>query len=133
MAGTVVETRTYLDHGKKIQVELYCVGDASNGSIPNTAITGLEGFYIYSAEAWPKAGGTAPDAADVTLTDVELEDVLGGNGVGLIHATAKQSTLPEIAFMTLNFYQLIKGTLTFAVANQTTNSATYYVRFTFTK
>lgn len=133
MAGTVTETRRYRDHGEKIEVEFYCVGDAADGSVPNTTINDLEGYYFYSAESWPKSGGTAPDAANVTVTDAEGEDLLGGNGTNLIHATAKQTCLPKAAFMALNFYPIIKDSLTLAVANQATASATYYIRLTFNK
>lgn len=63
---------------KVIVIKITCVGDESDGSVPNTSIAsssipGLPsdyyrmGFYIY--DAWVVVGGTAPDAADVAITD----------------------------------------------------------------
>ena len=86
-AGTVTVSQYYLSQDQKVMIiKLACVGDASDGSVPDTAITsssvssGLPsdyyrmGFYIF--DVWAIAGSvTAPDAADVTITDTNARTI----------------------------------------------------------
>lgn len=110
-------------------IKFVCTGDSSNGSIPNTDIDStfyalIKGTYLYSVTAYPTSGGTAPDAADVTVTMDGL-DLLGGKGVNLIHATATYSTAPYNALMVSYFFPLITSLPTVAVANEATASCNY--------
>jgi hypothetical protein len=119
-------------------VTLVCTGDSSSGSIPAINIAAsymavVEGtHYLYLVNAYPTADGTAPDAADVSVT-MAGEDLLGGKGANLIHATAKQGTIPYSTFMTNYRYPIITGQLAVAVANQATESANYTVELIFVR
>lgn len=89
----------------------------------------IKGKKLNMVEAFPTVGGTAPDAADVTVKDSDGLDLLGGGGVNLIHATAKYSTYPVINGQASTIP--IRGALTIGVANQATASATFTIRLTF--
>jgi len=119
-------------------LKFVCTGDAANGSIPDTAISAailaeIEGHYFYTASAYPTAGGTAPDAADVQIVDANGEDLLGGKGINLIHATAKQTVFPYSAFQTENYAPAVINNLTMKVANQATPSANYTIELVFAR
>jgi hypothetical protein len=77
-AGSVTVTKEYLSLDEKVLIlKLACVGDAANGSVPATTIgsnqigIGVEyylvGFYLY--DMWVEVGATAPDAANIAITD----------------------------------------------------------------
>lgn len=89
----------------------------------------IENLRLNMVEAFPTSGGTAPDAADVTVDDSDGLDLLNGNGVNLIHATDKKSTYPEIDGQPAVYP--IRGALTIGVANQGTASANFTLRLTF--
>ena len=127
-----------------------CIGDVSNGSIPNTdtsaaLTTFIKGWYLYKVEAFPTSGGTAPDAADVMIYDSDGLDLLGSEdggttayaGLTLIHATLKRTCLPNLylprAGLHVNFYHPIASVLTLDVDNQGTASADYTIVLTFVK
>lgn len=134
-AGSCVQTdTTYLD-GSTV-VKLVCTGDSSNGSIPTITIDmdniALGKHFLYQVITYPTSGGTAADAADVTVT-MNGQDLLGGKGVNLIHATATQDTLPYSTFMSLYRYPMIYAALTLAVANQATASANYTIELVFVR
>jgi len=128
-------------------VTFACTGDASDGSIPDTAISTanmaeLGGMYLYQVRAWPTAGGTAPDAADVFILDAHSEDYLGSadggttagtRGANLIHATLPKSARPYSYFMSADHYFPVTSTLTLRVANQATHSANYTLELVFVR
>lgn len=125
--GTVTETVTKYLRGDSRYVEVLftCVGDASDGTIPDTAMSfSAKGWYLYNVEVDP--GATAPDAADVLIKNAAGRDLLDGLGTNLIHATATQSLSDSMPF-----FELITGALTLDVDNQATVSATYTVKLTF--
>jgi hypothetical protein len=145
MPGTVLQSNiTDFANGFKV-IRFECTGDASNGSIPDTAINAanmqlIKGIsYLYSVSAYPTAGGTAPDAADVFILDANGEDLLGSadggttakNGLNLIHATLKKTTFPYSAYMAREYFPAIINTLTLKVANQATINATYTIELVF--
>lgn len=142
-AGTVTVTRKAIVPQYIEQVIFTCVGDASNGSIPNTAITQeilryINGMYLYCVTADP--GATQPDAADVFILNARSEDLLGsadnstaGNGANLLHATLTRTTLPKLYLPGVNFYPVVDGLLTLQVSNQGTVDATYVITLTFVK
>lgn len=120
-AGSCTETtKNYI--GGATVISLACTGDASDGSIPiqtiSTAALGLvQGTsYLYQVVAYPTSGGTAPDAADVTVT-MNGQDLLGGKGVNLIHAANTQDTFPYSTFMS-------SGTVTMSGAKTCTATCT---------
>lgn len=134
-AGTVTVSGSWQDrYGTQMYVvKFVCTGDAANGSIPTTTIpdsimSEIKGMFLYIVSAYPTAGGTAPDAADITVLDGTF-DVLGAKGVNLIHATARQDVYPYSTFMSNWRYWPITGGLSLAIANQATNSANYTVEF----
>uniref|UniRef100_A0A6M3XQT5 Uncharacterized protein n=1 Tax=viral metagenome TaxID=1070528 RepID=A0A6M3XQT5_9ZZZZ len=89
----------------------------------------IRGKSLKIVEAFPTVGGTAPDAADVTVKDSDGLDMLNGNGVNLIHATNTQSTYPMIDSVPAIYP--IRGALTISIANQATASANFTIRLTF--
>lgn len=138
MAGAVTVSKYQLSQDKKVLViKLACVGDASNGSVPNTTIVNADlmpvddedyhidytkaGFSL--TELWVTIGATAPDEAGITITDALAcqlyteADVIPGAG-----AYNKGSVTKT----------LVTSALTVAVANQATASATYdiYLKLT---
>lgn len=136
MAGSVVQTNTdWKEFGTGSMITLACTGDSSDGSIPSTTVdvSHLKGkFYLYQVVAFPTSGGTAPDAADVTVT-MDGQDLLGGKGVNLIHATATQDVFPYSTFMSSWRFPLITSNLTLAVANQATASANFTILLKFVR
>jgi hypothetical protein len=118
-----------------MKIKLTCTGDASNGTIPATVINtlaniadvDLRGKKLYEAKAYP--GGTAPtDATDVTITDEDGIDLLGGRGADLVDATSKT----YIAVGPASTYQpaLITGNMTLNISNQAVHSAVFYIILT---
>ena len=99
--------------------------DSSNGVTVSQYILGKR---LNAVEAFPTVGGVAPDAADITVKQNGL-DILGGNGINLIHATDTKSTYPMIdGFPAL---YPIRSELTIGVANQVTNAAQFTIKMTF--
>lgn len=123
-----------------IKIKLLCTGSSVDGSLPAAQgvistdyMAKLEGkFYFYEAKAYPTPGGTAPDAADVTVT-MDGQDLLGGKGVNLIHATATYDTFPYSGFMSSYRYPLITNTLTVGVANEATVNCNYTLELIFAR
>lgn len=127
-----------------------CIADSAAATIPNTDTNSsntafIKGWYLYSVEAFPTTGGTAPDAADVMIYDADGLDLLGSEdggttayaGLALIHATLKRRVLPNLylprAGLHVNFAPIITGALTLDVDNQATNSANFTVVLTFVR
>ena len=122
-AGTVTVSEYRYAKGQSMTIKLACVGDASNGSVPETTIdsnnlseaywTGK--YYLY--EVWVEAGtGTAPDAADLTITMDEGEELFDQDSV--IPATGTTEG-------TVTKYRLVTGKMTITVANQDTGGGEY--------
>jgi hypothetical protein len=129
-----------------IKVTFTCTGSSIDGSIPNTAISMptmksliLGKKHLYTVAAYPTAGGTAPDAADVFILDANGEDLLGSvdggttanKGANLIHATLKKTTLPYSGYLAQHYYPPVVNTLTLKVANQGTVNANYTIELFF--
>lgn len=152
-AGTVTQlTReNYPDSDLHIKKLIFlCTGDAADGSVPNTATSTpntsfIKGMRLFQVEAYPTAGGTAPDAADVFILDADGMDLLGSvdgsttayRGLNLIHATLKYATNPDLYRLGqtshVDYYPLITGALTLKVKNQATVNANYTIVLTFIK
>ena len=134
-AGSCTQTDTTYIDGATV-IKLVCTGDSSNGSIPTITIdmsnVALGKQYLYQVYAYPTAGGTAPDAADVAVI-MNGQDLLGGKGVNLIHATATQDTFPYSTYMSMYRFPAVKAALTLTVANQSTASANYTLELVFVR
>ena len=135
--GTCVESVSSYTGGHTY-VDLACTGSTVDGSVPTQTISTaamalIQGtHYFYRVVVKPTAGGTAPDAADVTI-NMDGQDMLGGKGVNLIHATATQDTLPYSTFMSSYRYPPAKNTITVGFANQATTSANFTVSLEFVR
>lgn len=128
-----------------------CTGHSSGGAIPDIDTSAantkwIKGWYLYSIEAFPTSGGTAPDAASVLIGTTSGLDLLGAEdgitetayaGLNLIHATSPRITLPNVylprAGLHANYYPIIAGTLTLKVTDQATSSADYTIVWTFVR
>lgn len=134
MAGTVTQGNVKKT-GDCIRVlEFLCVGDAADGSVPDTPITeantrDLRGYGLDQVQVNP--GTPAPDEANVLIKDTYGIDMLGGNGTALIHATTSKGTVP--ATDSQSKVQPIFETLTLSIENQATASAQYSIRLIFTR
>ena len=138
-AGSCTETvASYV--GGSVTVTFACTGGTAGeaGTIPTQTVSDaamalVKGvMYLYQVKAYPTVGGTAPDAADVTV-NMDGMDLLGAKGVNLIHATATQDTFPYSAFMTQYRFPPVTNTITMAVANQATASANFTIELIFVR
>jgi len=146
-AGSCSQALTRIGYQGNVKVvKFLCTGDASDGSIPNTAIatanmTEVKGMYLYTVSAYPTSGGTAPDAADVFILDAAGEDLLGSadggttanKGANLIHATLKKTTLPYSYYLSQAYFPAVTSGLTLKVSNQATHSANYTIEMVFAR
>lgn len=146
-AGASVTQTVTVFPGGMVQIKFICTGDDGTGAIPDTAIstanmkTILGSHYLDQVRAYPTAGGTAPDAADVFILDANGEDYLGSadggttanKGANLIHATLPKSTGPYSYNMSSYWFFPVTNTLTLKVSNQETASANYTIELTFVK
>jgi hypothetical protein len=89
-------------------------------------------YYLYTVTAYPTSGGTAPDAADIAVLQ-NSEDLLGGKGVNLLHATATYTTFPYSSFMSTYRFPMIVSALTLTLANQATVSANFTIELIFVR
>lgn len=135
-AGSCTETVYDEKPSGVVVVKLDCTGDSGNGSIPTISLSSnamaLIKYSYYFLGVIVDPGATQPDAADVTVNMLGM-DLLGGKGVNLIHATSTQDVLPYSTFLSAYRYLPIIDSVTFAVANQSTVSATYTAYLMFVK
>jgi hypothetical protein len=114
-----------------------CVGDDTTGAIADTDIadgeTGITlegpiGWCLYKVIADP--GTTTPDDdTDVIIKDTGGNDLLNGNGTGMLDATATNATHPAIDGQAAR--QPIIGTITLDVNGQTAVDALYVITLIF--
>lgn len=123
-AGTVTVSRSHLSKDASVLViKLACVGDASNGSVPATALsaaalsTAFTGYYYQQGfsltEVWTVAGTPAPDEAGVTITD-DISAALYTEADVIAASGTTEGTVTS---------HVVTGLLTVTVANQATASA----------
>lgn len=135
-AGSVTVSEYYNSRDESTLVlKLACVGGTAGdaGTIPSTTIPetwhySKRGYYLYLVTTVPGAV-TAPDAADVSVTNAIGQNLLSTDGTNLIHATDTQSGTPLVD----GLFPLVDGTLTVTVANQATESATWDIYLYFVK
>jgi hypothetical protein len=124
-------------------LKFVCTANSGTGGLPDQTITAapLAGYYLYTVSAYPTAGGTAPDAADVFVLDANGEDLLGSTdggttankGANLIHATLKKTTWPYSTYLSAPYFPPVLNTLALRVANQSTNSANFTIELVFVR
>jgi hypothetical protein len=136
-AGSCTQSAVADAGSRYVLIKFVCTGASDDGSIPATPISAAnmkliqDKTRLLSVMAYPTSGGTAPDAANVTLT-MNGQDLLGGAGANLIHATATQDAYPLNTGGDIRF-PLITNTVTLGVAAQATVSANYTIEATFGK
>lgn len=124
MAGTVTQAAT--KRGPVAVVELSCTGDSSDGSVPNTDITARMSGRLLALETNP--GSTAPTSNyDITIVDANGHDVLEGVGANR-HTSSTEKVSIVFSGTSVNPPVAADDVLTFKVANQNVNNATYIVR-----
>ena len=133
-AGSVSqgETTTYRDNMRIIT--LTCTADESDGSFPATdiAIGDADGFYLYEIRTAP--GATAPtDATDLTLTNSNGLDVLGGAGTDKIDATSSLRFFPKNTDGEYAFPAITETPLTLTITNNSVNAAVFTIEIVFVK
>lgn len=122
--GSVTQALGSMNYDTRVKVWIMSfTGDSSDGTVPATATTINIDGYVTMVVTDP--GGTAPtDNYDITLTDANGVDIMGGS-------LANRDTInTEQAFPLLdatNFVygpRYVSGTLTLTITNQSVNSAT---------
>lgn len=134
MAGTITSTLTQfgirnsaLGTNPGFLLTATCTADAADGSFPATVLarTGAElgstdGLYLQQVVTNP--GSTAPtDNWDMTITDVDGVDMLGGAGQNR-HTTTSQVCFPTITARPTS------GALTLNISGNSVNSAVIVVK-----
>lgn len=123
-AGTVTKAMTKFNNSMWV-LEFTCIGDSSNGSIPDTVTSDLSNyqFYIYRVIIESKAAdANVTNDSDVYIKDAYGTDLLSAGGVD------------QLDDSTINYIKLTNGgepvvsTLTLSVSNQSSASGKYYVR-----
>lgn len=144
MAGTVSQTLTDIKPAKGYagasdvlmkKLTFTCVGDASNGTIPDTdttaAITAaIKGMFVFMAIIEPGTPNPTADS-DVYLEDEFGIDLLGGGAVDELDATGNKHVYPLLDAK--GGSPPVIGTLTLDVDNQAVNSAQYNIHIIFSK
>ena len=142
MAGTVTITFEEYPILSKIcgrfpsmlQMNMACVADADDASVPETAISGADlervyGWWLFQVITVP--GTTGPtDDTDFTLKDKYAVDVLGALGTDAIDNADNNYLWPR--FNGAWTYPMT-GPLTLAVTNNSVNSAAFTVQLLFSK
>lgn len=129
-AGSCTQTAQWYGQDG-VKVTFTCTGDSENGSIPSYLLESyIKGMFLYDIIVQHTEGGTAPDAATVTLT-MNGRDLLGGKGADIIHPTETRDTVPYSVFMTNYKYQWITDSVTLAVTGQDTASADFTIALDF--
>lgn len=126
MAGTVTTTSRELiplgaSDGRPVLeiITLDATADSADGSFPATAISGGKVYGILQRLV-TNPGATAPtDNWDVTITDEDAFDVLGGAG-----ANRDTTTTEEAEIKMTTFQRVVANTLSVAITGNSVNSAT---------
>lgn len=128
MAGSVTLQSDKL-FGENREVVITCVGDASDGSVPETNLIGLAGYVYGSIAGWglwlvePVPGTTPPTAdSNVYLETEDGTDLLAGLGAGALDAANPNGIWPQIPVVPIG------SELNLVVDGQSVNSATYTIK-----
>ena len=122
MAGTAVWTRTSNFRGEKREVTWNgtFTGDASAGTVPNSTIKGMEGWYLERVVRYGGTGDDEPsaytfDIQDTGLNDLAIIDLAAG---GVTNDSNPGS-------VTLSQFPKINGDLTVIVGNLGNSNLAY--------
>lgn len=119
-AGTVTQALT------RVSATVYTIvytwtGDAADGTVPATASNWPIEGYVFLVVTNP--GGTAPtDNYDITLTDADAVDVMGGELANRDQTNSEQA-VPAVGSGVYGA-RWVSGTLTLNITNQNVVSAT---------
>jgi hypothetical protein len=136
-AGSCTQTPYRSTDGNVVMIQLLCTDSNPAGGFTTTISAENMNlikwkYYLYSVTTYPTSGGTAPDAADVTV-NMSGQDLLGAKGASLIHASATQDILPYSAFMTGYRFPAVIDDLTVGVSNQGKASANFTIDLLFVR
>jgi hypothetical protein len=122
-AGTV--TQTIAETGRDVRIiTLSWTGDASDGSVPSTAISWALADFVFLVVTNP--GSTAPtDNYDITLTDSDGVDIMGGEITNRDTSNTEQA-VPKIG--SVYGTRFVSGTLTFNLTGNIVAGATGTVK-----
>ena len=129
ITGTATRVPVRQGSPPMVLITLTCTADATAHTWPATVVNTLDnvstydlrGLKLYSVMAIPSAV-TAPTAAtDLTITDTNGVDLLGGKGTDFISDTAK--TWIPAGPSNYAFPALITGNITVTMSNNLVNSA----------
>jgi hypothetical protein len=133
MAST--ETATWTRPSGDLRIVTIVYKAHTDGSVQAVTLEAgfrrLFGWWLARARSWPTSGGTAPDAANVTVKDENGYDLFEGSGAGLIHATDPKAIPPLLNGAPA--LQAVHSDLVIAVAEQATNGAEFTLAFDFIK
>ena len=120
MAGTITQALTVLGHGDilnatKKELLISWVADASNGSVPQLAITNHDGWYLTGADTVPGVAVAPTANYDITLLNANSIDLADGS------LTNRAASTNETAIFTA---RIPSGGFAFTLANNVVNSAT---------
>lgn len=126
MAGTV--TITHKRRGQVRELTMVCVGDASDGTIPDTELPRIEG-QLHALQTKPAAGGMTSNY-DITIVDEDGIDVLQGAGANR-HATNAERV--PIVYSGTSIHPLVHGgrTLTLNVDNNSDTTSGVTIRLVY--
>jgi hypothetical protein len=120
MAGTVTVTHTQT--GRIGRIKVACVGDASGGTVPATALPPFAGLIVALRT---NPGATAPTSNyDITAPDEHGVDRLQGVGANR-HTTSSEEVAVVRAGTAIHPPVAFEDVLTYTVENQSVNSATW--------
>lgn len=132
-AGAVTQGAVQKEIANVRTLTFTCVGDASNGSIPDEDTTAANTRDLIGWELWKVQaiyGVTGPtDNSDVYIKDSNGVDLMGGYGENMLDNAAHNEAPPRIDGVAS--LQPVDGTLTLDVDNQSVNSATYVIKLFF--
>lgn len=124
MAGTVTITHTQV--GRVGRIKVACVGDASDGTVPATALPPFAGLLV-ALRTDP--GSTAPTANyDITLPDEHAVDRIQGVGANR-HTTSSEEVAIVRSGTAIHPPVAFEDVLTYTVANQAVASAIWVTEF----
>lgn len=127
MAGTVTLQHITIGHIRRIIATI--VADASDASVPATALPAIEGRLVAIAT---NPGATAPTANyDITVEDQHGADVLQGCGLNR-HTTNSERAAVVHASSSVHPVVGRQDTLTLKIANNAVNSAQIVVELLYT-
>ena len=129
ITGTIERIPTQQGRPQSVKITLSAIGDSANGSYPAAVINtlsgiantwDLRGLKLYSVKILP--GSPPPTAAsNLTITDANGVDLLGGKGFGAIPVSGS-SWIPA-GPANYAFAALIQDTITANISGNSVNSA----------